>query len=426
MIFSSGASRAPHDVQQTDSAERTSMEHTPENDDTLYHNSDLSSLSFQTVSPMTAPSLSSYFQSTYQEARTAFLNAARAAGARLSHHIPPSLQNHDPELAIDVAEWGPDDAEHVLLHISGTHGVEGYTGSAIQTAILEDAFELPPNTKLFMIHALNPYGMAYNRRVNESNVDINRNCFRDESKRGGTPDYYDVIDPVINPTSPPGRWNMFYIKAAIAILQHGFQALKQAVAGGQYEYPKGLYYGGDKTEDSVSFLETFVQQRCSQARDLTVIDIHTGLGEYGKELLMIDYKAPQNIDSLCKTYFGKDPFRSERTGIAYEASGQLSQGIAALLPDQKVYWFTQEFGTYHPVRVASALRQENRYHHYGEGLPEHRSKQVLVDTFNPPDLDWRNQVVRRGKDVFQQALRLCANHQDSTGTGIEDDSTKER
>jgi hypothetical protein len=37
------------------------------------------------------------------------------------------------ELAIDVAVIGPDDAESVLLIVvSGTHGVEGFTGSALQ------------------------------------------------------------------------------------------------------------------------------------------------------------------------------------------------------------------------------------------------------------------------------------------------------
>src|SRR5205085_1802617 len=63
-----------------------------------------------------------------------------------------------------------------LVLVSGTHGVEGFLGSACQTGWLRgDAFRVPNDTAVILVHALNPYGFAWCRRVTHENVDLNRN-----------------------------------------------------------------------------------------------------------------------------------------------------------------------------------------------------------------------------------------------------------
>ena len=76
-----------------------------------------------TIAPLSA---------SYREARAAFLAAATAAGARVTTTVHPLLGVEGEELAVDIAELGPADAEHVVIVVSGTHGVEGYAGSALQ------------------------------------------------------------------------------------------------------------------------------------------------------------------------------------------------------------------------------------------------------------------------------------------------------
>lgn len=86
------------------------------------------------------------------------------------------------ELTIDVARFSPQRPERLIVLSSGLHGVEGYLGSAVQCAILEEELEgwTPPDRlAVVMIHALNPYGFAFHRRVNENNVDLNRNFLLD-------------------------------------------------------------------------------------------------------------------------------------------------------------------------------------------------------------------------------------------------------
>src|SRR4051812_22058337 len=113
---------------------------------------------------------------SYREAREDFLDAARAAGTRMTSTVHPERGLDDEELFVDVAEIGPADAADVVVVVSGTHGVEGYLGSALQRrhlASLDAGGASGP--AIVFVHALNPYGFSWVRRVNEDNVDLNRN-----------------------------------------------------------------------------------------------------------------------------------------------------------------------------------------------------------------------------------------------------------
>ena len=70
-------------------------------------------------------------------ARAGFLAAAAAARRADQHYAHPLTGPEGEELAIDVAELGPADADDVVVVVSGTHGVEGYCGSALQLHWLE-------------------------------------------------------------------------------------------------------------------------------------------------------------------------------------------------------------------------------------------------------------------------------------------------
>src|SRR5260221_8043513 len=61
---------------------------------------------------MTSPS--AYFSATYAEARDKFREAARKAGARLTHYVNPTKGPHGETLTTDVARLGPAAAECLL------------------------------------------------------------------------------------------------------------------------------------------------------------------------------------------------------------------------------------------------------------------------------------------------------------------------
>jgi len=120
----------------------------------------------------------SLYADSYTAARGKFLTAAGDAGASVTTYVHPQETGADGgSLCIDVARLGPRDATRALLIASGTHGPEGFAGSAGQIALLrsESSKELPKDVRIVLVHGVNPYGFARITRTTENNVDLNRN-----------------------------------------------------------------------------------------------------------------------------------------------------------------------------------------------------------------------------------------------------------
>jgi hypothetical protein len=176
--------------------------------------------------------ITEYFSSDYSHARAKFRQAAENAGAVL----------HDT-LSIDVAIVGPQDASRCFLLISGTHGVEGFAGSGCQVGFFRDSLHAAfgHNVRVIVLHGLNPYGFGWLRRVNEDNVDLNRN-FQDFTQPLLPNEAYTAVHGLLIPSD----WDGAGRRAADAQLQEfirvkGFAALQTAVSGGQYTHADGLF-----------------------------------------------------------------------------------------------------------------------------------------------------------------------------------------
>src|SRR5919108_1006866 len=145
------------------------------------------------------PIFPEYFSESYAIARERWLAAARARGARVEA-LPLAARAPDGSaLGIDIAWLGDSGPERVLVHSAGLHGVEGFAGSAIQLVLLERLPSPPPGAAVIFVHVLNPYGMAWLRRANENNVDLNRNFMLDGGRWSGAPELYRLLDPLLNP-----------------------------------------------------------------------------------------------------------------------------------------------------------------------------------------------------------------------------------
>ncbi|MEC9073399.1 MAG: M14 family metallopeptidase, partial [Myxococcota bacterium] len=190
------------------------------------------------------------FEETYEAARDAFRELVLAGGGELESlsvcEGEAAAADGSP-LTIDVGVIGLD-APRALLTTSGVHGIEGFAGSACQRHMLSG--DLRDDVRYVMVHAVNPYGMAKIRRVNERNVDLNRNFLSDGEAYSGCNQGYRDLEDLLNPDTPHGGFEAFLLRAGWLILRHGMPALRQAVAEGQYDYPRGLFWGGDSLETS--------------------------------------------------------------------------------------------------------------------------------------------------------------------------------
>lgn len=341
------------------------------------------------------------FSPDYATARERFITAARGAGAAVEALPLAARGPGNLALSIDVAWLGPPDARRLLLHTSGLHGVEGFAGSAVQLATLQRPPPVPSGCALVLVHVLNPYGMAWLRRVNENNVDLNRNFLGAAESWAGAPALYPKLDSLLNPVAPQGpdrfRWRL----AALA-LRHGPRAVKQAIAEGQYEYPRGLFFGGRQLEAGPRLLLAFARERLGRAAHLVAIDMHTGLGPHGGETLVLEAGVGATPAAELARALGGPVVDPAAGGAAYRIRGGMGGALAAALAGRRIDFLLQEIGTRPVLPVLAALREENRCHHEG-GAPAHRAKQALLEAFAPSSPRWRRQAVAKGARLLDAA-----------------------
>ncbi|MGQ0750582.1 MAG: DUF2817 domain-containing protein [Betaproteobacteria bacterium] len=358
------------------------------------------------------PGAADYFCANYASARARFRGSAQAAGAVL-HALPLAAKGPAGEdLTIDIAWLGEPDARRILLHSSGLHGVEAYTGSAVQLALLAQQRAVPADCALIFVHVLNPYGMAWLRRANESNVDLNRNFLAENEPWRGAPEIYGRIDPVLNPPTPPGR-DFFYVRALWQTWRHGFRPLKQAVARGQYEYSRGLFFGGRKLEQGPRLYLDWLQQHLTRAQYVFALDVHTGLGRWGEDTLLLEAGAGATPpDQLSAALDHPLVDVTADPGVAYEVRGGLGAGLARVFSAVPADFVLQELGTYSPLAVFHALREENRLHHYGVSKPDHPVKRRLMERLCPASPRWRARALSHGVRLAQRAAAwaFCGRH----------------
>ena len=183
------------------------------------------------------------------------------------------------------------------------------------------------------------------------------------------------------------------------IARHGMPAMKNAVAGGQYEYPKGLFFGGAGLQKTGQILDAELPRWVGQAKRVVHIDFHTGLGKRGDYKLFVDHPWGSDGANALSGAFGAhvvEPWEPER-GTSYAIRGGLGSWCKARLPHVDYDVLAAEFGTVHILRVIAALHDENRATHWGgadhPSLPPARER--LRDTFAPPERTWRDAVVPR-------------------------------
>jgi hypothetical protein len=354
------------------------------------------------------------FPTDYLTARERFRRASVEAGTSLETW---SLGPPADDLTIDAARLGPADSEGLVFLSSGLHGVEGPLGSAIQSSWLEGNGPrgLPAGVAILMIHALNPFGFAHGRRFDAENIDLNRNFLLPGDPYQGSPPLYGTLDPLLNPPGPPGRWDalMFRPRASWVLARHGLPAVKQAIAGGQYDFPRGLFFGGHGASHTSRILLDRLPPLVEPALAVIHLDVHTGLGPWNTETLLLHGPLASPVSRRFARTFGADrvsPFDTDQ--IAYETRGSLGDWCTHRFGvNGRTYDYAcAEFGTYPAVTVLSALRDENRAFHFADPASPSRRQAVarLREAFIPADPSWRRRALEAGLALIDQAIAHVA------------------
>ncbi|HEX3918112.1 MAG TPA: M14 family metallopeptidase [Caulobacteraceae bacterium] len=349
------------------------------------------------------------FSATYAEARAKFREAAAEAGGALDAIANPNKGPDGGDLSTDVAWFGPRTAEKVLVMVSGTHGVEGFCGSGAQVDWLKrgEAATLPAGTAALLVHAINPYGFAWLRRVTEENVDLNRNWLDFAQPLPANPGYDQLAAAAV-----PMEWTPESQKASNAVLlayggEHGPLGLQQALSGGQYRHDKGVFYGGSGPTWARRTQQTIYAGYLGQAGRVAIIDYHTGLGPWGyAEPIMSDVVGSPAFLCGQAWYGGNITSPLDGSSTSAVTAGDNLAAAPALMPGAEVIGVALEYGVKDLAAVFYALRADAWLHAYADPTaPDAKPiKAAIRSAFYGDADDWKGMVVGQSLTATRQAV----------------------
>jgi Protein of unknown function (DUF2817) len=344
------------------------------------------------------------FSANYREARGKFLEAVATASS------------DGEDLAMDFAASAPELPRQLIIS-SACHGIEGYCGSGVQVFAARDAELLAraadAGVGLIFIHALNPHGFSFGRRVTQENVDLNRNFHAGAASLPRNERYAELHALLLPQVWPPNAENQAAVGAWIA--QHGERAFQAAVSQGQYEFADGLFFGGTQPTWSNTTLRALLRETCAGKTRVGWIDLHTGLGPNGHGERI--FAGPDDAATVARARAwwdggGQTPITSIYDGSSTSAflTGLMWLSIYDEAPGTEVTGIALEYGTQDVMHVLHALRADHwlaRARQRGEAvapeLAETIHAQVRAAFYTETDL-WKGQIIAQARQAMTQAI----------------------
>jgi len=349
------------------------------------------------------------FSASYREARAKFLVAAGERAA--SYAMPGGPGSAGEALFTDAAWFGDRHAPKLGIMVSATHGVEGYCGSAAQLDWIVGGgpVRLRRDEAMLLIHAINPYGFARDRRVTPEGCDLNRNYIDFAAGVPANPGY-DALAPHLVPPQLSGE----PFEAAEAAIRefreaHGELEFQKARKSGQYRHPTGMFFGGFGPTASRLTLERIVADFGVASREAVIIvDYHTGLGPFGYGELQCEQASGMAGYEAATRIFGRSVTSPDLgTSSSVALNGTSDEYWQRLLGARHVY-VCLEFGTYDPESGRRALRDDHWLHAFAADELESQTgkaiRQRLKDHYYPQAADWKEMVLSRSRQVQKQML----------------------
>ena len=367
---------------------------------------------------------SDYFLTTYEEVRTHLadrVQSLKKSGITVEHEAYAIDESDD--LYVDgIYLPATEKYTNLIVLTTGVHGIEGYIGSAMLDVFFDHIYPTlnTKNTGVLVIANVNPYGMKYMRRYNENNVDLNRNFIEDWSTFDlSSNKEYPKVDKFLQPEGKMGNafWHEaeFYLSLAKEAIFTGADTISDALLTGQYEYPEGVYYGGNGDEKSTTLLKgVFNQCLESDYENIVHVDIHSG---YGPRYNMVIFNSVQDPSTEAESVaeIGYDYIIAQDSEEFYITYGDTTDYFYRLAKSKNtnktLYSTCFEFGTIGDGFLDSILSlkytvDENRQNKFptNNNITEEIVRQNYLELFYPTETEWRLKTIFDFTDAFYGVL----------------------
>ena len=301
---------------------------------------------------------------------------------------------------------------NLIILTTGVHGMEGYIGSVMLDVFFQELYPQldTQDTGILVVANINPYGMKYMRRYNENNVDLNRNFILDwENFDLSSNKEYPLVKNFLQPEGKIGNalWHEagFYLSLAKTAITDGADTISDALLTGQYEYPQGVYYGGNGDEASTAYQKSVLEQCLdSDYENIVHIDIHSGYGpRYNMVIFNSVFETMNEAES--QAAFNYEYVIAYDSESFYATTGDTTDYFYRLAEQKQaeasLFSTCFEFGTigddfFDTILSLKYTVDENRNHWYP--TTNKTSQQVVhenyMELYYPTETAWREKTVQ--------------------------------
>lgn len=374
-----------------------------------------------------------YYPKNFTTARRRFRELVQQASRnkKIETWQVPSAQAHD--LSADSAYFpAQKKAKTLFVFISGVHGLEGYTGHAIQAMFLKELLPYADQdeTGFLFVHALNPWGFEFHSRNTENGVNLNRNCStRPQLYSAQNIRSLELSDRFI-PRGPVDTeqchllQNKHETDAGIFFADVSMDDFIKSVGRGQFHSKEGLEYGGKGPEPQIRQFIRCLEEIIPQYQDIILFDIHTGLGHRGQLHLLTG-----DVEGCVHPHLFNEIFNPQQDRDLYEFTPADAEGFYETLgatnnifpeiaePHQRVCAMTMEFGTLgHDMPTLLdglnrwLLEHQGSIYGYAHSDLEKKVKEKYLEKFFPQDPLWQKSVLSTSRNFLTRVLKRAKSH----------------
>jgi hypothetical protein len=328
----------------------------------------------------------------------------------------------DDDLSIDWIQARPNDSlDRVLIMTTGLHGVEGFVGSAMLQLFLDEYLDRfnSDNSGLVIVHAINPWGMKNIRRVNDNNVDLNRNFMENENEfhQNFNP-AYSLFDTVLNPDRPLKPFLMelpgLISKVILNLTRYGIKDLRGAVLLGQQNNPAGLYYSGREYQLETRTLMDILAECLSIYSRVVQIDLHTGYGPRYQMSLVCSPNEKRTSNELEGLFHYPRVVQADPDEF-YSMKGDMIDWVyrhkEVSFPEVDYFGTAFEFGVYgdgilNEIKSLRTMIYENQAFRMGTYLTRTEShiKNEMLEMYHPKEDKWQEKALADCRQAFTGIL----------------------